>query len=62
MTDAKNNMKVAKDTKDKIVPMGTCLFAHRNDDAFVSLEMVNTMGQVMTFSPHGMDSGEGENG
>ena len=55
-------LKVANDTKDKIVPMGTHSFAHRDNDAFVSPEMVNTMAQVMTFSPHRLHSKEGKNG
>ena len=62
MTGAKNNMEVANDTKDKIVLMGTHLFAHRNNNAFVLPEMVNTMAQVTKFSPHAMDSKEGKNG
>ena len=37
-------------------------FAHRNDNTVVLLEMVNTTAQVTTFSPHGMDSDEGEKG
>ena len=66
MTEAKDDMKIASDievdVQDKIILMRTRLFAHTSDKALDVPATVNTSPQVVIFSPHGLDSKEGENG
>ena len=66
MTEAKDDTEVANDAEfdaqDKIVPMETHSFAHTDNKAIDMPAMVNTLAQVVIFSPCRLDSAEGKNG